>query len=439
MVVPALDKRLSLMKRRHVVKLGFVLWFTIILVTAWSVWANTCLSPKLLSAGAILLSASLALSAAVIGLYYQRQTAKEKNTLEFQQKLKEDKLYNKYLTDVSSIINADDKTEQLLTLADQKYVNDPRAIAIRYVLNTWEQAANAIRHNLYDENFLYSSHKSCVIKLSIELRKFIRERQKANILLYSSFNWLSIKWSLKRNSFEFKKTKKDLRTVFKLLNEVMPKRSKLTLIKSLFSIWFIFISLLGGLIIYNIEEKLASTGAILLSATLALSAAILGMYYQRKTAREKNTLDFMQDLKENEEYPENLKVISSLIHTKDNDKVIGSLANSKNLNSPESVSIRHILNIWEQTASAINHRLYDEDYLYLSHKSLVIMLNLYLSSYIEGRQKINGSFYSDFVWLSKRWGSKRKSYELQKAKRKLQLVFKKLDQVKPGKISADWM
>ncbi|WP_165385554.1 DUF4760 domain-containing protein [Pseudoalteromonas phenolica] len=423
------------MKKRNIIKLAFITWFCAILLIGICIIG--VLPIDLVSTAAILLSATLALSAAVLGMYYQRQMAKEKNTLDFQQKLKEDEKYQKHLEDVRSIIHSENKDEQLLELTKPENINDPKSVSIRYVLNTWEQAANAIKHKLYDEDYLYSSHKSQVIMFSLFLRKYIRTRQRSNVALYSDFSWLSIKWALKRNSFESPQTKRELKKVFKQLHKVKTGRAPLNLIQAGFTLWFIVISVLGLWAIDNIPVELASTGAILLSATLALSAALVGMYYQRQTAKEKNTLEFQQKLKEDDTYMEHLKALSSVIHSSDREEKLIELAQSSKMNNSHSIAIRYVLNTWEQAANAISHRLFDNHYLYSSHKSLVVTFNLLLSEYISERQRTNISLYSDFCWLSDKWAEKRVSPNSRKAKRKLQQAFKQLDEIKSGKIPSD--
>ncbi len=210
------------MNTRSRIKNIFTLWFFIAPIVG--IYLIAKLDSSLYASGAVLLSAILGVSAAIAGMFYQRQTAKEKNTLDFQQKLKDDKDYLKHTVVLSQIIHSLERNKILLELSKPENSSDPRGISIRYVLNTWEQAANAIKHKLYDESFLYSSHKSSVIDLSLYLRTFIRERQKKNVSLYSDFSLLALKWTIKRDSFESEQTKKELKRIFKLLDKVKSGR-----------------------------------------------------------------------------------------------------------------------------------------------------------------------------------------------------------------------
>ena len=198
------------------------LWF--ILGPIIGLYAVSSLEEKYFAGGAVLLSATLALSAAMASMYYQRKTAREKNTLDFLNNLSDDINYQNHFTAVRAILANENKDARLVELASIDKVNDKDTESIREVLNTWEQASNAVLHNLYDELYLYSSHKSQVITLSLVLRPYIRARQKTNVSLYSNFSWLALKWTIRRDSFESTQTKKDLKRVFKQLDKIKSGR-----------------------------------------------------------------------------------------------------------------------------------------------------------------------------------------------------------------------
>lgn len=171
------------------------------------------------SAGAILLSAILALSAAFFNVYFQRRTAKDSNSLHFQQALSSD---TTYLSQTKLIIAAI-KNKQNIAIADyakSPYNEDAKAEAIRFTLNVWERAANAMQHGIYDEEYLYHAHKSMVLYLGVHLREYIQARQVENISYYSNLNWLILKWAIRRDSFEERVTKAQLKQIFKQLNRI---------------------------------------------------------------------------------------------------------------------------------------------------------------------------------------------------------------------------
>ncbi len=169
---------------------------------------------------AIITSAILALTAAFVGVFYQRQTAKEKNTLDFQSGIQSDKQYVDSMRKLATIFRDYDSSITIGDLANDLHVNKPESQAIRYVLNSWEKAANAIRHGIFDDNYLYSSHKSTVLLIGVKCRPFIRARQATNTSLYTNLNWLIMKWTIRRDSFEEQETKRAIQKIFKELDKV---------------------------------------------------------------------------------------------------------------------------------------------------------------------------------------------------------------------------
>ena len=174
---------------------------------------------KHLSAAAILMSASLALVGAVINIRFQRQTSREVNSLDFQKSLANNEEYERHKITIYQVIQ-NSAINPIETFAKVENISSPEAIAIRYILNTWERAANAMKHRLYDEKYLYYADKTMVLNFGVYLRSYIAEKQKSNISLYADFNWLVLKWAIRRDSFEEKKTKKALKRIFKDLNLV---------------------------------------------------------------------------------------------------------------------------------------------------------------------------------------------------------------------------
>ena len=200
-----------------------------VIVIAIGTYLITSAKGDYISAVAILFSAFLAISGALITIYFQRRTAREKNTLDFQNELHENEGYHQNVLLINKLIanhkddyinGRTDTMDVIKTLASPELVRTEEAVALRDVLNKWEQAANAIRHGLLDENYLYSSHKSSVLYMGVMFRSFIKERQKSNESLYLNFTWLVLKWTIKRDSFESQETRKQIRAVFKQLNNI---------------------------------------------------------------------------------------------------------------------------------------------------------------------------------------------------------------------------
>nr|WP_257606217.1 DUF4760 domain-containing protein [Ferrimonas balearica] len=171
------------------------------------------------SASAILISATLALSAALINTKYQRQTARESNSLNFQQTLQQDAEYHKNLSIIIEAIHNRHKVP-LESFALEEFGQSKEATAIRYVLNTWERASLAMVHKVYDEAYLYGAHKSMVLHFGVVLRSYIRKTQEKNVSLYCHFNWLVLRWTIRRDSFSEKQTKDNLKKIFSDLDRV---------------------------------------------------------------------------------------------------------------------------------------------------------------------------------------------------------------------------
>ncbi len=168
---------------------------------------------------AITTSAIIALSAAFLGIFFQRKTARENNSLLFQNNLADNEKYEGSMHIAIQAIrnNSAFPVEQYAT---KKHSTSSEAIAFRYVLNTWERAANAMLHGLYDEKYLYHAHKSMVLLIGVHLRLYIRKQQQNNASTYCNLNWLILKWTIRRDSFEEKATRKRLKKIFRLLNNI---------------------------------------------------------------------------------------------------------------------------------------------------------------------------------------------------------------------------
>ncbi|WP_411993443.1 DUF4760 domain-containing protein [Agarivorans sp. DSG3-1] len=204
-------------------------YFWILVVFSSVLLAGFCISRYLgssfYSAGAIITSATIALTAAMIGVKYQRQTARESNTLSFQDSLASDSKYSDSLNLVKKAIRERGKLK-IEHYADDTYKayghkqSDEVSAAIRYVLNKWERAALAMQHRIFDEEFLYKAHKSMILDLGIYFRMYISKLQQSNASYYCNFNWLVLKWSIRRDSYQENETKKKLIIVWKELDKI---------------------------------------------------------------------------------------------------------------------------------------------------------------------------------------------------------------------------
>jgi hypothetical protein len=195
----------------------FISYFLFLLSTSYYVFQ--LVAPTYYASVAITTSAIIALSAAFMGIFFQRKTARENNSLSFQTSLADNEKYEKSIHVVIKAIR--NNTEfPVENFSLKEHHTSDQAVAFRYVLNTWERAANAMLHGLYDEKYLYHAHKSMVLLVGIHLRLYISKLQQDNASYFCNLNWLVLKWTIRRDSFEEKETKKRLKKIFRLLNSV---------------------------------------------------------------------------------------------------------------------------------------------------------------------------------------------------------------------------
>ncbi|NRD73272.1 DUF4760 domain-containing protein [Shewanella sp. VB17] len=200
-------------------------------------------------------------------------------------------------------------------------------------------------------------------------------------------------------------------------------------------VYFLFLLLLGLSCISYAHSDYYSAGAIILSAVIALSAAAVNIFYIRRTARESNSLHFQQSLLNSIEYANNVDIMVKAIK-KRHDFPLEDYAKDEHALTSEAKAIRYTLNSWEEAANAMKHDIYDEIYLYNSHKSTVLYIGLMLRSYINAKQKVNVSFFESFNWLVLKWAIRRDSFEEKETKKQLKKVFKDLSNIKSGKITS---
>ncbi|TVL33320.1 DUF4760 domain-containing protein [Shewanella algae] len=169
---------------------------------------------------AITISAVVAAVIALSNIFSQKKLSREKNSLDFQESFKSSAKVNESLRLLFDAYYNRHNIPLELYASDKKLKSTDTAEAIRFILNEWERAANAIKHKIYDDKFLYEAHASIVIFLSVNFRTFIRKTQEVNPRYYIHFTWLSLKWTIRRDSFEHNKTEKQLKIIFRALNRV---------------------------------------------------------------------------------------------------------------------------------------------------------------------------------------------------------------------------
>lgn len=131
--------------------------------------------------------------------------------------------------------------------------------------------------------------------------------------------------------------------------------------------------------------------------------ALITIKKQRQTARENNSLSFEKDYKRCEFVRHAWdKILEKVIKNKLSFPV-EKYADPEFARTDDAKAIRDILNEWERAANAINHKLYDDKFLYNAFGSTVLFLRSEFTPYIYARQKENSSYYKHFMRMSLRW------------------------------------
>lgn len=142
------------------------------------------------------------------------------------------------------------------------------------------------------------------------------------------------------------------------------------------------------------------------AALLGTIIAILGILAQRKTSREKNSLDFEAAYKRNEKITDAWDVVLRVYKDRDITPVAHYGAKDQS-DTPESKALKTIFNEWERCANAVNHKIYDDKYLYRVFGSALIFLDTNFETYMEECRKINPRFYRNMKWLALTWRVRR--------------------------------
>ncbi|MDC7817492.1 MULTISPECIES: DUF4760 domain-containing protein [Pseudomonas] len=93
--------------------------------------------------------------------------------------------------------SADDSAKK--STADTTPSPDAIKKAAGDILNAMESCANAVRYGIYDEDFIYNIYGSHFIEFYELTYGLIKARQFHQARLWVNFEWLAVKWTLRRN------------------------------------------------------------------------------------------------------------------------------------------------------------------------------------------------------------------------------------------------
>ncbi|WP_238321017.1 DUF4760 domain-containing protein [Serratia grimesii] len=144
-------------------------------------------------------------------------------------------------------------------------------------------------------------------------------------------------------------------------------------------------------------------------AAVGALIAVFSIRTQRKTSKEKNSLDFEAAYKRNEKVVEAWSEVLRIYADRGN-VPLEEWGKPENSQSDGSKALKIIFNEWERCANAVHHKLYDEEYLYKVYGSTLIFLDVCFEPYIQECWKKNHRFYRNMKMLALRWRVRR-AYE----------------------------
>ncbi|OSN04210.1 hypothetical protein AU510_12365 [Lonsdalea britannica] len=134
--------------------------------------------------------------------------------------------------------------------------------------------------------------------------------------------------------------------------------------------------------------------------------AFFGIRNQRKTSREKNSLDFEAAYKRSADVRNAWKILLRI----EKNRLTVPLSHwgkKESAQSDESIALKIIFNEWERCANAVNNNLYDDNYLYKVYGSTLIFLDIHFEPYMQECRKRNPRFYRNLKCLALKWRVRR--------------------------------
>lgn len=134
--------------------------------------------------------------------------------------------------------------------------------------------------------------------------------------------------------------------------------------------------------------------------------AVVGILTQRKTSREKNSLDFEAAYKRNDKILDAWDIVLKIYNDRET-VPLSDYGKKEKKGTLEAKALQTIFNEWERCANAVNHKIYDDKYLYKVFGSTLIFLDTNFEGYMEECRKINPRFYRNMKWMALKWRVRR--------------------------------
>ncbi|WP_322059178.1 DUF4760 domain-containing protein [Paraburkholderia sp. J63] len=155
---------------------------------------------------------------ALIGFYTTRHLTRSKHSIDFESSYHQSEKLSGAMKAMLLWMEQNPgwaATEALADTAEHEMVGH-----IREMLNTWERASIAVRRKVYDENLLYNAYGTSVIWMWKSMVPYMRKRQAKNPRLYMNFDWLAIRWMIRRNGDGDARNLRRLKIALRHLNKL---------------------------------------------------------------------------------------------------------------------------------------------------------------------------------------------------------------------------
>lgn len=134
---------------------------------------------------------------ALVSIKKQRQSSREKNSLDFESAYKRNKDIEEAWLSVLSI------HKERINFPIEEYGKiengqTDNARSLRTIFNEWERCANAVHSKIYDDAYLYNAHGSTVIFLDVHFGPYIEKCQERNPRIYANLKKLALQWRVRR-------------------------------------------------------------------------------------------------------------------------------------------------------------------------------------------------------------------------------------------------
>lgn len=150
----------------------------------------------------------------------QRHLTRAKHTMDFQGDFSDSEHILKATAIYKTKINLMTKQE-LIDLAKNDLPSE-ELDSLKYLLNTWERVGIAVRYDVYDDEMLYETYGTFLLKLCVYLHPYIKQRQSGNVRTYANLMWLYLSWKVRRqegvDAVKQRKLKKALSDLEKALD-----------------------------------------------------------------------------------------------------------------------------------------------------------------------------------------------------------------------------